>query len=282
MNFKEWLQQKEHVNNRSRISMKQDYTDAELRKNINPGDLIHFGFDTKEGGKKVTRYGMVVHTDRTKAVVYQFDTGDYKNIPLEQLVYIIFTAIPQGILSKAQKELPDLFPPGQTPDIEYHTALKAIGGEFDDNLSHMPKALIKLTEKQLQRYKNKVPTSAAPAMSPNDLFAFLSKKEPDTAKQDIKLIFGPEQLTAPTPKSGEFARILDMMKQSDKKPGGLADRIAQRVPIKSPESTPDPVSLSDLRTIRQSKREPSTNIFQMTRPDKKEPTNIFHQLDRVR
>ena len=109
-----------------------------------------------------------------------------------------------------------------------------------------------------------MPTSAAPTMSPNDLFAFLSKKEPDTAKQDINLIFGPEQLTAPKDSSGEFARILDIMKRdkTDKKPGGLAGIVAQRglAPVKSPL---EPLSLSDLRTTRVKPQRPQSIFDRM-------------------
>jgi hypothetical protein len=264
MNFKEWFQNEGHISARDRISMKQDYTDKELRKNINPGDLIHFGFDTKEGGKKVTRYGIVTLTDSNKAVVYQFDTDKYKEIPLEQLVYIIFTSIPQGILSKAQKSLSELFPPEQAPEIEYHTALKAIGGEFEDNLTQMPKALIKLTEKQLQKYKNKIPTGKAPMMSPNDLFAFLSKKDPEP--DPIQFNFGPTAIDQPKEpeKQMSFARLLDIMKQTDPKPGGLAGRVGALADrVKSRPSTSTPLSLSDLRMTRQIKK----------------PESIFDKID---
>ena len=70
MNFKEWFQN-EHISSRDRISMKQAYTDDELRKNINPGDLIHFGFDTKVNGKsfflKFPRFLSINHSSSFKA-----------------------------------------------------------------------------------------------------------------------------------------------------------------------------------------------------------------------
>jgi hypothetical protein len=122
-------------------------------------------------------------------------------------------------------------------------------------LSHMPKALMKLTEKQIQRFKNKMPKGGdAPMMSPNDLFAFLSKKEPKPEEEvKIKYLLEPEEM-----KKGAFDKMLDIMKKDPPKPqeGGLHSRIKSVI---QPNRIPSNLSsLDDLRRTRQiTKREPS-------------------------
>lgn len=181
MSFKKYIENVKNegvVSMRQRISQQADFSDKDFRKHINIGDLVHFGFDTKTGGKRTTKYGVITHTDSTKAVVYQFNDDKYKELPLEQLIYIRYNALPAEVLINAQRKLPSLFPAGKAPEFDYIGAVKGLTGELDDTVKAIPKALMRLTPKQLARFKNKVPSGAAPMMSPNDLLAFLSQKDP--------------------------------------------------------------------------------------------------------
>jgi len=252
MNFKEWLELQEATISRDlRLAMRKPYSEKELRKNINPGDLVHFGFDTKAGGKKVVRYGIVTYENGRTATVYQFDTNQYKDVPLEHLVYIIFTAIPDSVLFKAQQKLPELFERDQVPNINYHAALRAIQGtRDDDDLKVMPKALIKLTEKQAKRYKGKIPAGGdAPMMSPDEIFAMLTKKEPkpEEDRRVQMILTGHPEMEQPAPgtaaRTSELDRIAAIMNQDKPKlklGGGLADRVKQIRQNTSPRSPDEP------------------------------------------
>ena len=163
--------------------------------------------------------------------------------------------------------MPNLFSPGQEPDIDYFAALRSVQGEIDDNLSQMPKALMKLTEKQLKRYRNQLPTGEAPIMTPNNLLMFLSKKEPEPEESDpVRDIFEPE---IPDKSPSPFAHILDIMKKDKPKPGGGSGGLSSRVKDVTsgrpegifgdrPRSGQPPISLDDLRRMRRIPKKPES------------------------
>jgi hypothetical protein len=165
---------------------------------LNSGDVVHFGPETTQKGKKVHRYGKVINVTGKNANVYSYDKDKIISIPKNQLVEIPSQA----------------FPPEDLATLDQLTGLnKTSEGGF--------RSWMKFTSRQRKKFKIPEKATSMP-LTLNDLMVMFSGVV--GKKPQAKPLPEPES-PEPEPEIPQSINAL-LGQPEEPKPGPLAQRLA--------------------------------------------------------